>query len=202
MSPPRTPSATAGLSSLLAPALFALVILVPVGVSSIVLVPAASARQKIGHVDTERILSRIPEYQTVQQQIDRIAGDWERELSDKQSEVDEQFRAYQARELLYTSEERQRRRAEIVSAEEDVERLRMKYFGPDGDLFVQQEQLMRPIQDRILTAIEEVATSEGYDYVFDKSGDFLFLYTRSQFDLSDQVLEELGIEVDQQSGRQ
>ncbi len=164
-------------------------------------VDSASAQQKIAHVDTEYILGRIPEFQTVQQQIDRIAGDWERELSDKQSEVEEQFRAYQARELLYTAEERQRRRDEIVRAEDDVERLRMKYFGPDGDLFVQQEQLMRPIQDRILSAIEEVATAEGYDYVFDKSGDFLFLFTRSQYDLSNQVLEELGIEVDQLQGR-
>lgn len=59
---------------------------------------------------------------------------------------------------------------------------------------------MRPIQDRILTAIEEVATEEGYDYVFDKAGDFLFLFTRSQYDLSDRVLEELGIDVDQIRG--
>ena len=159
------------------------------------------AQQKIAYVDSEYILTRIPEYQTVQQQLDRIAGDWEKELTDKQRGVEQQFQAYQSRELLYTTEERQRRRDEIVRAEEEVERLRMKYFGPDGDLFVQQEQLMRPIQDRILTAIEGVATEEGYDYVFDKSGDFLFLFTRSQYDLSDRVLEEIGIDVDQIQGR-
>jgi outer membrane protein len=159
------------------------------------------AQQQIAYVDSEYILSRIPEYQTVQQQLDRIAGDWEKELTEKQRGVEQQFQAYQSRELLYTTEERQRRRDEIVRAEEEVERLRMKYFGPDGDLFVQQEQLMRPIQDRILTAIEGVATEEGYDYVFDKSGDFLFLFTRSQYDLSDRVLEELGIDVEQIQGR-
>ncbi|NNE71709.1 MAG: OmpH family outer membrane protein [Rhodothermales bacterium] len=161
----------------------------------------AAAQQQIAYVDTEYILSRIPEYQTVQQQLDRIASDWERELTEKQREVDQQFEAYQSRELLYTAEERQRRRDDIIRAEEEVERLRMKYFGPDGDLFVQQEQLMRPLQDRILTAIEEVATEEGYDYVFDKSGDYLFLFTRSQYDLSDQVLEQLGIDVEQIQGR-
>ncbi|MFT4605179.1 MAG: outer membrane protein [Rhodothermales bacterium] len=159
------------------------------------------AQQQIGYVDSEYILTRIPEYQTVQQQLDRIAGDWEKELTEEKRGVDQQFEAYQSRELLYTTEERQRRRDEIVRAEEEVERLRMKYFGPDGDLFVQQEQLMRPIQDRILTAIEGVATEDGYDYVFDKSGDFLFLFTRSQYDLSDRVLEELGIDVDQIQGR-
>ena len=164
------------------------------------IVADTQAQQRIAYVDTEFILERIPEYQTVQQQLDRMASDWEDELAEMQQEVEEDFRAYQARELLYTAEERQRRREDIMRKEEEVERLRMKYFGPDGDLFVQQEQLMRPIQDRVLTAIEEVATEEGYDYVFDKSGDFLFLFTRSQYDLSNRVLEELGIDVEQVQG--
>lgn len=83
-----------------------------------------------------------------------------------------------------------------MKAEDEVDRLRDRYFGPEGELFQQQNQLMRPLQERILEAIEEVATREGYDYVFDKNGDFVFLFTRAQYDLSDRVLEELGIDVD------
>ena len=103
---------------------------------------------------------------------------------------------YQARELLYTGEERKRKREEIMAAEEEAERLRMRYFGPDGELFVQQENLMRPLQEKVLEAIETVAAQEGYDYIFDKSGDFLFLYAREQYNLSDRVLEELGIDLE------
>lgn len=156
----------------------------------------ARAQQKIGFIDSDYVLSRLPEYATVQQKVDRMAQEWEAELKKRKDEVDEQFKEYQARELLYTSEERRRKRDEIVRAEEEVERLRAKYFGPEGDLFSQQEQLMRPLQERILAAIEEVATREGYDYVFDKQGDFVFLFTREQYDLSDRVLEELGIDVE------
>jgi outer membrane protein len=155
----------------------------------------AWAQQKLAYVDSEYILSRTPEYATVQQNIDRMAQEWQAELDEQRQAVDEMFREYQARELLYTNEERQRKREEIVQAEEEVERLRMQYFGPEGELFKQQEQLMRPIQERVLTAIEEVATTEGYDYVFDKSGDFVFLYAREQYDISDSVLSELGIDV-------
>lgn len=161
----------------------------------------ARAQQKIAYIDSEYLLTRIPEYATVQQEIDRLAAGWERELDQMKQEVEAQFREYQARELLYTNEERNRRREEIMTAEDEVERQRVKYFGPDGDLFMQQEQLMRPIQERILAAIEEVATAGGYDYVFDKAGDYLFLYTRPQYDLSDEVLEELGIDVDQNQRR-
>ena len=165
-------------------------------------VPASGfAQQRIGYVDSEAILSRTPEYATVQQQLDRMAQEWQSEVEERRSEVEEMFREYQARELLYTNEERQRKREEIVQAEDEVERLRMQYFGPEGDLFQQQEQLMRPIQEKVLAAIEEVAERENYDYVFDKGGDYLFMFAREEFDLSNEVLLELGIDVENPSGQ-
>ncbi len=165
------------------------------------LAPAASAQQKIGYVNSEVILQAMPNYATIQQQMDRMAQDWQKELDQLKKDLDEQFRDYQARELLYTNEERQRRRSEIVSAEDDLERLRVKYFGPEGDIFLEQEKLMRPLQEKILQAIDDVATAEGYDYVFDIAGDFLFMFRRPQFDLSENVLLELGIDV-ASTGRQ
>ena len=158
------------------------------------------AQQKIGYIDSDYILEKLPEYLTIQQQLDRMANTWQTELDDLKTELDEKFRDYQARELLYTNEERQRRRQEILREEEDLERLRVKYFGPEGDIFLQQEQLMRPVQEKILQAINEVATSEGYDYVFDTAGEFLFMFKRDQYNLSDTVLRELGIDVESTRG--
>jgi outer membrane protein len=51
------------------------------------------------------------------------------------------------------------------------------------------------VQERVLVAIEKIAQEGSYDYVFDRSGDFLFLYARDRFDLSDLVLDELGVGV-------
>lgn len=171
---------------------------VPVALAALFLMTAADVRaqQTIGYVDSEYILSETPEYATVQQQLDRQAEEWRQELEARRIEVDEMFREYQARELLYTNEERQREREAILRTEEEAEQLRMRYFGPDGQLFQEQERLMRPIQERVLEAIEEVATRDGYDYVFDKGGDFLFMYVREQYDLSDEVLQELGIDIE------
>ena len=162
---------------------------------------AVNAQQKIGYVDSDYILEQVPEFATIQQNIDRQAKEWETEIQESQSNVDEMFREYQARELLYTKEERQRKQEEIVQAEEEAERLRMRYFGPEGELFVQQDNLMRPLQEKLVKAIEVVAATDGFDYIFDKSGDFLFLFAREQFDLSDRVLEELGIEIDENKRR-
>ncbi len=167
-----------------------------VALGLLVLPPAVWAQQKIAYIDSQYIYGKYPEFATAQQKLDRMAQEWQQELEQEQQELDGLFQEYQARELLYTQEERQRKRQEIIDGETQVERLRNQYFGPDGDLFKQQEQLLKPIQEKVLTAIEEIAQAEGYDYVFDKSGDFVFLYTREQFDLSNQVLEELGIEIE------
>ena len=153
----------------------------------------AFGQQKIAHVDSETILQRMPEYATVQQQLERQQQEWQADITRRREALDTQFRDYQARELLYTNDERQRRRDEIARAETEVEGLRARYFGPEGELFTQQQALMRPIQERVLAAIEAVAMADGYDYVFDKGGDVLFLFARQQFDLTDRVMRELGL---------
>ena len=157
----------------------------------------AAAQQKIGYIDSAYILNQMPEYATVQQKLDQAEAEWREEIEQQRQRVETLEQEFRARELLYTDEERAEKQAAIDQARAEVQTLRERYFGPDGELYAEQQTLMRPIQERVLAATEEVATSEGYDYVFDKSGDFLFLFARDQYDLSDDVLRELGINVDQ-----
>jgi len=155
----------------------------------------AAAQQQIRYIDSEYILDQTPEYATIQQKIDRLEEQWRSELQQRRDTVRKMYREFESRELLYTQEERQQRQQEIAQAEQELENLRQRYFGPNGELFQRQRDLMRPLQERVLTAVDEVATSEGYDFVFDRSGDFLFMFARDQYDVSDQVLRELGIDV-------
>lgn len=158
------------------------------------------AQQKIGYVDSQYILEQMPEYATVQQKLDRLEQQWEQELKQMRQEIDKMFQEYQARELLYTEAERRRKREEIMREEEALRAFRRNHFGPEGELYRQQQQLMRPIQEKILEAIEEVAQREGYDYIFDKSGDFLFLFAREEHNISDLVLEELNVDAENRGG--
>ncbi|MCS7081807.1 MAG: OmpH family outer membrane protein [Bacteroidetes bacterium] len=153
----------------------------------------AWAQQKIGYIDSEHILNRLPEYQDAQQRLERMAQEWQRELERMQRELEQLVRDYQAREVLYTEEMRRQKRQEIVDKERLLEQFREQKFGPQGELFQQQAQLLRPIQERILRALREVAEAQGYDFVFDKSGSLTFLYVRPQHDLSALVLERLGV---------
>jgi outer membrane protein len=153
------------------------------------------AQQKIGYVDTEYVLNQMPEYATVQQKLEKLEQRWRSEIEQKRKEAKKLEREFQARELLYTEEERKRKQEAIEQARAEVERLRQQYFGPDGELYSRQQTLMRPLQERILKATENVATADGYDYVIDKKGEALFLFAREEHDLSDRVLRELGVTV-------
>ena len=165
-------------------------------------VESAAAQQKIGYYDAQLVLENIPEYQSVQQKLDRLETRWEQELDTLQQEKQRLVREFEARELLYTEEERKRKQGEIRKMEEKIESYRQEHFGPKGMLFQRQKQLMRPIQERILEAVDAVARREGYDFVFDKSGgDFMFHFARDEYDINQQVLEELGVSTSAQASQ-
>ena len=166
-----------------------------VGLALVALAAPAAAQQKIGYIDSETILDRMPAYRTAQQDLDRLVGQWEREVDAVAAEADQLAAEYAAREILYTDEERERQLALVAAKRQEHDALRRRYFGPEGELFREQQTRLRPIQERLLVAVETVAADGDYDYVFDRSGDYVFLYARPRFNLNDLVLDELGIGV-------
>ncbi|WP_022835102.1 OmpH family outer membrane protein [Salisaeta longa] len=159
---------------------------------------AGYAQQTIGYINSKDILQQLPEYATVQQKLQQLEQEWRAELEKQRAKVEEMESEFEARALLYTPEERKARREAIAQARKAVEEKRRQYFGPNGRFYQRQQELMRPIQERILSAVEEVARIEGYDYVFDKSGDYLFMFARPQYNLNDQVLRVMGVTPNQQ----
>ena len=158
-------------------------------------VPAA-AQQKIGFVDSDLVLQRLPEYNTVRQDLDRLAGQWQAELDRIDGEAEALRAEFAARELLYTDAERARKLEDIEGKVAEREALRRRYFSPEnGELFREQQNRLRPVQERVLEAIEAVAQDGDYDFVFDRTGDLLFLYTRPRHDLTELVLDQLGVGV-------
>lgn len=163
------------------------------------LAPLAAAQQKIGFVDSNRILERLPDYQTVQQDVERLGQQWQAEVATLDAEVEGMERDFAARVLLYTADESERRRGEIEARRQERDALRRRYFGPEGELFREQQNRLRPVQERILAAVETIAAEGDYDFVFDRAGDFLFLYAQPRHDLTDLVMDELGIGVGAQT---
>lgn len=149
--------------------------------------------QKTAYVDTDYILSNIPEYKMAQETLDKLAADWQKEIDAKYAEIDKLYKAYQADALLLTEDMRKKRENEIINKEKEVRELQKQRFGVDGELFKKRQELVKPVQDKVYNAIKSVAERKGIAFVFDKAGAVTLLYSNSKYDLSEEVIKELGV---------
>ena len=157
---------------------------------------SVAQNQKTGYIDSEYILSKLPDYSGVEQRLATVVQGWTTEIDKMEKEIQELKKDLQAKEILYTEQVRKDKQDEIDQKISEKERFVQSKYGPDGEYYKTQETLLEPIQQKIMVAVRTVAERGNFDFVFDRSGDFLFLYTKPQWNLSNDVLEELGIEID------
>ena len=146
---------------------------------------------KIGYIDTEYILENLPEYNQVSERLEEKAADWKKEIEDRTRKIDQKKEALNSERILLTDEMIEEIEEEITLDEEELSEYQQKRFGPRGDLIIQKQQLIQPIQDQIFNAIRELAESKNYDFIFDKSADIVMLYSDKRFDVSEQILRTI-----------
>lgn len=149
--------------------------------------------QKFGYVDTNYILSRMPEYKEAQTELEKLAKGWESEIQAMYQEVEGKEANLQAEEILLTVDMREERRAEIERQWSEIKEYQSKIFGFEGLYFLKKKELIKPVQDKVFEAVERVAKNNRLQIVFDKSGDLVMIYTDPIHDYTDYVLEELGL---------
>ncbi|MCB0846001.1 MAG: OmpH family outer membrane protein [Bacteroidetes bacterium] len=160
---------------------------------------SVSFAQKLGYVDTEMIMGKIPEYKAAQDEIERVSEKWQKELEGKYQEIERLYADYQAQEVLLPEDVKQEKQDEIFNAEREAKEYREKKFGYNGELFALQDSKVKPIQDKVFRAVETVAQRKRIDMVYDKAGEVTWLYTNAIYDLSNEVLKELGYDQEENS---
>ncbi|MBP1644931.1 MAG: outer rane chaperone Skp (OmpH) [Bacteroidetes bacterium] len=156
--------------------------------------------QKFASVDTEYILSNMPEYKQAQKELDDMAVQWQKEVESKFQIVDKLYKAFQAESVLLPEELKTKKENEIIAAEKEAKDLQKQRFGNTGDLSKKRSELVKPIQDKIYNAIEKIAQEKNYSMIFDKSSGATILYVDAKTDVSDLVLAELGYKISGQKG--
>ncbi|MFT2009187.1 OmpH family outer membrane protein [Pontibacter sp. 13R65] len=163
------------------------------------LVCFTSKAQKFGYIDSEFILSKMPAYTKAQQELNKYTDAWQKEIETMHQEVEKLKQEFKAEEVLLTDEMKQKRQADITKKEAEVRDYQRKVFGYEGMMFKRRQDLVRPIQDEVFTAVEKVAKARGLQVVFDKSGDMVMIYTNPVHDYTEYVIEELGLASDKQN---
>lgn len=148
--------------------------------------------QRFAYVDTEYILQNIPDYKAKQKQLDELSVTWQGEIEQMYGAIDKLYKDFQAEQILLTEEMKRKRQDQIIEKEKEARGKQKQRFGPDGDLHKKRQEFVKPIQDKVYRAIKDVATARGYSVIFDKSGSLTMLYTDAKYDISDQILQEMG----------
>jgi outer membrane protein len=155
--------------------------------------PQLLPAQKVGYVDTQALLERMPEYKAAEQEIERLTQQWQKEIDDIYARVEQLFQQYREQEPLMSPEMKRRKQDEIEAEERKARELQRKRFGPNGDLFKQREEKMKPILDRLNQAIQAVAQEKKFAIVLDRSAGANILYAEPAYDLTDAVAAKLGL---------
>ena len=149
------------------------------------------AQMKLGHVNSNAIMKQLPDAQDAQKQLDALTAQWQEELNKMQNDWKRKFDDYDKRKLIMTDQRRSDAEKELRELDQRIVEFRNQKFGQNGELFTKQNELMKPVQDRVFKAIQDVAKDEGYDYVFDRSGEILLMYANDKYDLTQKVLDKL-----------
>jgi len=148
--------------------------------------------QKIVYVDSEYIMENIPEYGDAQEQLNALSEQWQREVRAIYDVVSEMYNKYQTEMLLLSEEQKRAREQAIINKEQEAKNLQIQYFGAEGLLYQKRTELIQPIQEKVYTAMKELAQSKNYAFIFDIASGTSVLYASDKNDVSDDVLDQLG----------
>lgn len=151
--------------------------------------------QKYGYIDSEYILGNMPDYTEAQAELDRVAAEWQKEIEVKFKSIDSMYKKYQVEAITLPENLKKSREEAIINAEKQAKDLQKKRFGKDGDLFKKREELVKPIQDRVFSVIDDYAKEKGYAFVFDVAGSMTIIYADPKWDLNQEIMQKLGISV-------
>ena len=151
----------------------------------------AAAQMKIGHINSETIMQTLPEAIDAQKSIDALVAGWEADLQKMQAEWKKKFDDYDKRKLILTDQVRADQERELREMDQSITDFRNKKFGQNGELFQKQNELMKPVQNKMFHVLEQIAKDDGYDYIFDRSGEILVLYANDKYDLTQRVLQRM-----------
>ncbi|MBQ5925942.1 MAG: OmpH family outer membrane protein [Paludibacteraceae bacterium] len=152
----------------------------------------AAKGEQVVLVDMDYIMSAIPAYETANEQLEQISKKWQKEIEAILLEVQTMYKNYQTELVFLSDEMKKKREDEIIAKEKEANDLKRKYFAPDGELYKKREALVKPIQDEIYNAVQEICEQQGYQVVLDKSSTNNLIFASPKIDISDQLLEKLG----------
>ncbi|GAB5400378.1 MAG: hypothetical protein Aureis2KO_19630 [Aureisphaera sp.] len=148
------------------------------------------AQTKVGTIDVDFVLSKMPEIADVQKQVEEYGKGLEADLQKKMDAFQAGMAKYKEDEALLTINQRKARQDSLIGMETDITK-----FQQNGNqlIILKREEYMQPLYTKLGEALEKIAQAEGYTQVLLRNNDVV--YVDNRYDLTIAVLKEMGIEV-------
>ena len=146
---------------------------------------------RIAYIDFNKIIEEISDYGEAMKSLESNAEKWNKEIEIKKLELKSMEGQLNSEKFLLTPELIKDREEELMIYRDEIFSLQNKYFGTNGNYILQKNKLIKPIQDRILSVVREIAIEKKFDFVFNRSSDLIMLYSQKNYDISDLVLRKI-----------
>lgn len=149
------------------------------------------AQAKIGYVDSKIIIESMQDAKDAQINLDNLVGVWKSEIQHMNDSLNLIKDDFEKKKIILTENVKMQKEEEIKSLEKRITDFKLMKFGENGEYFQKQNELMKPVQDKMFKAIQDVAKEGDYDYVFDRSSQLMLLFMNEKYDLTQRVIKKL-----------
>ena len=146
---------------------------------------------RIAYIDFNKIIEKIEDYKESIRNLESKANNWNKEIQIKKMELKSMEDQLNSEKILLTPELIKDREDELKIFRDEIFTLQNRFFGINGNYINQRNKLVKPIQDRVLSVVREIAIEKKFDFVFDRSSDLIMLYSQKNYDISELVLRKI-----------
>ena len=150
--------------------------------------PMLATAQKIGHVSSQEIMAIMPETKQMSVKLDSLQTSYENQLANMQEEFNKKLTEFQQQQATMTAGVKEFRQQELAEMEQ---RMQMFYQTVQKDLQAKQVEYLQPVQNKLLEAINKVATAKGCTYVLESAS--LLFAADDAINITADVKAHLGI---------
>lgn len=160
---------------------------------SILMIGTASGQAlKIGYVNSSKILQEYPEAIEANKKLDAMSKQWQAQLETMSRDLQQKYEDFQKKEPLLKEDEKRTQREDLIALEQRGVQFRQEKFGNDGELAIATDSLLRPIKQKVMNIIQQIAKEEKIQFIFDRNEQIMvLLYGEAKYDFTNLVIDRL-----------
>lgn len=154
---------------------------------------AVEAQTKVGTIDIDYLIMNMPEIESIQKNLKEYGSTLDTQLNEKMVAYQSKLDDYNKNVASYTEAQKEEKQAEVFALEEDITKFRQNGMQM---IKIREDELKRPLYQKIATALEKVAKGEGYTQVLTISEGSDVVYLDPAYDITLKVAVDLGLEIE------